>query len=98
MQIDFGCGAPLYAQINYQPRFEWWTIIQGAQGYGDGVLCTMTLAAGLGRALAAHPAWRTLAPEAHIFLASGKGTRAAPVGQEGAADPTPGQWRAPRRA
>jgi hypothetical protein len=70
-QIDFGIGAPRYAQINYQPRFDWWTIIQAAQGYGDGggVLCSLTLEAGLQNKLVRHPAWRLLAPDAHIIVA-----------------------------
>jgi hypothetical protein len=70
--IDFGRGPAHYAQINYQPRFDWWTIIQGAQGYGEsegGVLCSMTVEAGLKEKLVQHAAWRVLIPEAHLFLA-----------------------------
>lgn len=70
LQIDFGFGPANYAQYNYQPRFDWWTIIQEAKGYGDGegMLCSMTLESGLQDALLRHAAWRTLIPEAHIFV------------------------------
>ena len=70
MQIDFGLGSATYAQLTYQPRFDWWTIIQEATGYedGQGVLCTMTFESGVQDALVKHPAWRTLAPEAHLFV------------------------------
>ena len=70
--IHFGRGPALYAQINYQPRFDWWTIIQSAQGYGEsegGVLCSMTLEAGLKERLVQHAAWRVLVPGAHLFVA-----------------------------
>jgi hypothetical protein len=70
--INFGPGPAHYAQINYQPRFDWWTIIQGAQGYGEsegGVLCSMTVEAGLHKKLVEHAAWRVLVPEAHVFIA-----------------------------
>ena len=73
-QIDFGRGPPDFTQINYQPRFDWWTIIQDARGYedgkagGGGVLCSLTLQTGLQDALVEHPAWRALVPEAHLIL------------------------------
>jgi len=72
-QIDFGNGPPVFTQINYQPRFDWWTIIQDARGYvggdtGGGVLCTLTLETGLQDAFVGHPIWRTLLPEAHLIV------------------------------
>ncbi len=72
--IDFGGGAPRHAHISYQPRFDAWTILQPALSYGDGaggVLCSVTLEAGLQTKLVTHPAWRLLAPEAHIVVADG---------------------------
>lgn len=77
MQVDFGVGPALYAQINYQPRFDWWSIVQAAQGYGEagGVLCSVTLATDLQTRLVTHPAWRLLAPEAHLIVANPKEVR-----------------------
>jgi hypothetical protein len=79
VQIDFGVGPAHYAQINYQPRFDWWSIVQGAQGYagggGGGVLCSVTLAAGLQTRLVTHPVWRLLAPEAHLIVADAEQER-----------------------
>jgi hypothetical protein len=72
--IDFGGGAPRHAHISYQPRFDAWTILQPALSYGGsagGVLCSVTLEAGLQTKLVTHPAWRLLAPEAHIVVADG---------------------------
>ncbi len=91
--INFGRGPAHYAQINYQPRFDWWTIIQGAQGYGEiegGVLCSMTVEAGLGENIIKHAAWRVLVPEAHVFVAPEEETEADVVMDDNV---QPESWR-----
>ena len=51
------------------PWFDLWTLVTPALGYGDGVLCTTVLPAGLGGRLESHPMIPLLAPGAQVYAA-----------------------------
>lgn len=68
-KVDFGTGQPSAVQINYQPRFDWCTIIQQAPRPQDGVICHMTVASGLAEDISRSPVLKYLAPGSKLIPA-----------------------------